>query len=148
MNKLFYTLAALFLALPAYAGGSHGLSLYGPEGLKYKAGEPYEYGNPNAPKGGQLVLADFGAFTKLNPFSLKGVPASGIGSLVLQTAMDSSGDDDEPFSQYGSLVETVELAEDRLSMVYRLNKAARFSDGRPVTADDFVFSFELIQDPE
>ncbi len=148
MNKLFFTLAALFLAIPAHAGGSHGLSLYGPEGLKYKAGEPYDYGNPNAPKGGQLVLADFGAFTKLNPFSLKGVPAPGIGSLVFQTPMDSSADDDEPFSQYGSLVESVELAEDRLSMVYHLNKAARFSDGQAVTADDFVFSFEVIQDPE
>ena len=136
MKKLLLTLAALLWALPAIAGPSHGLSLYGPQGLKYKPGEPYAYANPAAPKGGQLVLADFGAFTKLNPFSLKGVPAPGVGSLVFQTPMDSSNDDDEPFSQYGSLVESVELAEDRLSLTYHLNKAARFSDGKPVTADD------------
>ncbi len=148
MKKLLLTLAALLWALPAIAGPSHGLSLYGPQGLKYKPGEPYAYANPAAPKGGQLVLADFGAFTKLNPFSLKGVPAPGVGSLVFQTPMDSSNDDDEPFSQYRSLVESVELAEDRLSLTYHLNKAARFSDGKPVTADDFVFSFEVVQDPE
>jgi microcin C transport system substrate-binding protein len=49
---------------------SHGLSLYGPQDLKYKPGEPYHYGNPNAPKGGHLTLSAFGAFTKLNPLSL------------------------------------------------------------------------------
>ena len=148
MTKLLITLTALFYALPALAGGSHGLSLYGPKGLKYKPGEPYAYANPKAPKGGQLVLADFGAFTKLNPYSLKGVAAPGLAGLVFQTPMDSSADDDEPFSQYGSLVESVELAQDRLSLTYYLHKNAKFSDGHPVTADDFVFSFEIISDPE
>ena len=60
MKKLLLTLAALLWALPAIAGPNHGLSLYGPQGLKYKPGEPYAYANPAAPKGGQLVLADFG----------------------------------------------------------------------------------------
>jgi len=45
-------------------------------------------------------------------------------------------------------VEKVELAEDRLSMTYTIYKQARFSDGHPLTADDFVFSFNLIKDPE
>jgi len=62
--------------------------------------------------------------------------------------MDSSADDDEPFSQYGNLVEKVELAKDRLSMTYYIYKQARFSDGHPLTADDFIFSFNLIKDPE
>jgi len=133
---------------PASAQGLHGLSLYGPEGLKYQADQPYAYANPIAPKGGRLVLSDFGAFTKLNPISLKGVAAPGIGALVFQTPMDSSADDDEPFSQYGNLVERAEIAEDRMSLVYHLHKSAQFSDGHPVTADDFVFSFNLIQDAE
>ena len=62
--------------------------------------------------------------------------------------MDGSTDDNEHFSQYGNLVEKVELADDRLSMIYHIRKNARFSDGKPVTADDFVFSFDLIKDPE
>jgi len=126
----------------------HGLSLYGPEHLKYKLGQPYDYSNPNATNGGHLVLADFGAFTKLNPSSLKGVPAPGIANLIFQTPMDSSADDFEPFSQYGSLIEKVDLADDRMSMVYHINRNAKFSDGHPVTADDFVFSFDLLKDPE
>ena len=131
-----------------FADPLHGLSLYGPEHLKYKHGQPYDYSNPNATNGGHLVLADFGAFTKLNPSSLKGVPAPGIANLIFQTPMDSSADDFEPFSQYGSLIEKVDLADDRMSMVYHINRNAKFSDGHPVTADDFVFSFDLLKDPE
>jgi len=154
MNKYLLSLGLLTLVmlLSTSSGfaekASHGLSLYGPQYLKYKPGEPYNYGNPMAPKGGRLVLSDFGAFTKLNPLSLKGVPAPFINLLVFQTPMDASADDDEHFSQYGSLVEKVELADDRLSMIYYIRKNAKFSDGHPVTADDFVFSFDLIKDPE
>ena len=149
MKKIFIVIFGLLLfAHPVTATPKHGLSLYGPQDLKYNPGQPYDYANPNAPKGGNLALADFGAFTKLNPASLKGVTAPGIGQLVFQTAMDSSTDDDEPFSQYGNLVEKAEVAEDHLSLTYHLYKQAKFSDGHPLTADDFVFSFNLIKDPQ
>ena len=135
MKKHLFTTVSLALiwALAGSPGHSaeatYGLSLYGPAGLKYKPGQPYVYANPKAPKGGHLVLSDFGAFTKLNPGSLKGVPAPGIAGFIFQTPMDSSADDDEPFSQYGNLVEKVELADDRMSMIYHIYKNARFSDG-------------------
>ena len=142
------TIGLLLLAQQITAAPHHGLSLYGPQGLKYKPGESYVYANPKAPKGGNLTLADFGAFTKLNPASLKGVTAPGIGQLVFQNAMDSSADDNEPFSQYGNLVEKAEVSSDHLSLTYYLYKQAKFSDGHPLTADAFVFSFNLIKDPE
>jgi microcin C transport system substrate-binding protein len=149
--KSHFVLTALALLLvtadPAVAD-QHGLSLYGPAGLKYKPDQHFDYVNPNAPKGGHLVLSEFGAFTKLNPFSLKGVPSPGLGGLVFQTPMDDSIDDDEAFSQYGNLVEKVELAPDRMWMIYHIRTNAKFSDGHPVTADDFVFSFGLIRNPE
>ncbi len=139
---IFYTSAL------AFAQPQHGLSLYGQGGLKYKPGQPYEHSNGTAPKGGHLVLSGFGQFTKLNPASLKGVTAPGLGQLVFETPMDTSNDDSEPFSQYGSLVEKVDLSIDRMSMVYHIHKQAKFSDGHPVTADDFIFSLNLRNDPE
>ena len=148
ITYLFLLVNLMLWASELYAAPAHGLSLYGSKGLKYSPGQPYDYAHPKAPKGGHLVLADFGAFTKLNPASLKGVPAPGIGGLVFQSSMDSSVDDDEPFSQYGNLIEKVELAKDRMTMVYHIHRHAKFSDGHPVTADDFVFSFDLIQEPE
>ena len=148
ISPIVSILYVCFFFNSVFADPLHGLSLYGPEHLKYKLGQPYDYSNPNASKGVHLVLADFGAFTKLNPSSLKGVPAPGIANLIFQTPMDSSADDFEPFSQYGSLIEKVDLADDRMSMVYHINRNAKFSDGHPVTADDFVFSFDLLKDPE
>jgi len=142
------TFGLLLLAQQVTAVPHHGLSLYGPQGLKYKPGESYVYSNSKAPKGGNLTLADFGAFTKLNPASLKGVTAPGIGQLVFQNAMDSSADDNEPFSQYGNLVEKAEVSDDHLSLTYYLYKQAKFSDDHPLTADDFVFSFNLIKDSQ
>ena len=69
IRLLLIPLLILFHTGGVFAEPRHGLSLYGPQGLKYKADEPYEYANPKATKGGHLVLSDFGAFTKLNPSS-------------------------------------------------------------------------------
>ena len=52
-----------------------------------------------------------------------------------------------PFPNTASLVEKVELADNRMTMIYHINKDAKFSDGHPVTADDFVFSFNLTKRP-
>lgn len=138
------------LLLPAMlpAEPSHGLALYGPQDLKYGPDEAFDCANPDAPKGGSLRMPSFGSYTKLNYFSLKGVFAPGLVELVFETLMESSPDPEESFSQYGMLAEKVEVAEDRMSITYWLQKEARFNDGVPLTADDVIFSFNLIQDPE
>jgi peptide/nickel transport system substrate-binding protein len=39
------------------------------------------------------------------------------------------------------------ISEDGLTITIPLNKDAKWSDGEPVTADDFVFTYEMIVDP-
>ena len=147
MKKILTIVGALTLtSLGVASERSHGLSLYTNSDLKYKEGQPYDHANPNAPKGGRVKLASFGAFTKFNPVSMSGRPAPELG-LVFETLMDSSADIEEHFSLYGLLAESVELADDHMSIVYHINKKARFSDGKPVTADDVVFSYNLINEP-
>ncbi len=140
-------IAILLWGATTHAEPSHGLALYGPDDLKYGPDEPYAFANPDAPKGGTVRLSTVGAFTKLNRFSLKGISPPSIG-LVFESLMESSLDSDESFSQYGRLAETADIAPDRMSITYVLRSKARFSDGRPVTADDVVFSFNIIHDPE
>jgi len=101
----------------------------------------FNYVNPDAPKGGAIVLSGFGTFDSLNPFVLKGVPASGLGNLVFEPLMVQSAD--EPYTLYGHIAEDIRLASDRLSVTFRLNANARFSDGSPVTAHDVKKSFDL-----
>ncbi|MBL7076390.1 MAG: hypothetical protein ISS31_02860 [Kiritimatiellae bacterium] len=125
---------------------AHGLSIFGPETLKYAPGEPFEYLDPNAPIAGHLKIPG-GNFTKLSPFGLTGsVP--GLYYKVFDTLGIKSWDDDEPFAVYGYLAESFELADDKLSMTVYLRPEARFSDGAPLTADDVVFSYNLLFDPD
>lgn len=111
---------------------------------KYPPNFPhFDYVNPEAPKGGELVLSEFGNFDGLNPFLLKGIAASKVSDLVFETLMEQSLD--EPFSLYAHLAEDIQLASDKLSVTFRLNARARFSDGSPVTADDVKFSFDTLK---
>jgi microcin C transport system substrate-binding protein len=121
---------------------SHGISMYGD--LRYPADfTHFSYVNPDAPKGGNLVLSAVGTtFDTLNPFVLRGVPAAGVG-LVYQTLAENS--QDEPFAEYGLIAETIATPDDRSFVEYRLREDARWHDGRPVTVDDVVFSFDILR---
>jgi peptide/nickel transport system substrate-binding protein len=52
----------------------------------------------------------------------------------------------EPFALYGLLAESVVTAPDRSSVTFTIRKQARFADGRPVTAADVAFSWQLLRD--
>jgi len=116
------------------AGPAHGLSMHGD--LKYGPEfTHFEYANPDAPKGGEIRLSAIGTFDNFNPFILRGVPAAGIGN-IFDTLMVQS--DDEPFSEYGLVAETVETPPDRSWVIFNLRAEARFHDGSPMTAERYA----------
>jgi len=116
-----------------------------------KSGDPkyapdfkaFAYANPEAPKGGTLVLGTEGSFDSLNPFAVKDDAPLQVGDLVFQTLGEQALD--EPFSKYPALAESFAIAPDQLSMTIKLRPEARFSDGKPVTAGDVVFSYKTFQ---
>ncbi len=111
---------------------------------KYKPDfDHFDYVNPSAVKKGKLVLSAFGNFDSLNPYLLKGISAAGITDLILEPLMVQS--QDEPFSVYAHIANDIELAKDKLSVTFKLNPKARFSDGNPVTADDVKFTFDTLK---
>ena len=119
-----------------HALAMHGEPKYGPE-FKH-----FEYVNPDAPKGGDVRLHAIGTFDTLNPFNLKGVKAVGLGGLY-DTLL--TGSEDEAFTEYGLLAETVEVPEDRSWVAFTLRKEARWHDGRPVTVEDVIYSLETLK---
>lgn len=136
---IFLTIVTLSYVTNVYAAASQAMG-YTP---KYPDGfTHFDYVNPDAPKGGELVLSAVGSFDSFNPYILKGISADGLGTLMFETLMSSSMD--EPFSQYGLLAEDAELAQDKLSVTFRLRKQARFNDGTPVLAEDVKFSFDSL----
>ncbi|MFO1368836.1 MAG: extracellular solute-binding protein [Marinagarivorans sp.] len=109
---------------------------------KYPANfERFDYTSPKAQKGGSVRLADLGTFDSLNPFITKGTPEA-LSTLLYDSLTRSS--EDEPFTQYGLVAEKIELAEDNSFVIFHINPKARFHDGKPITADDVVFSFNLL----
>lgn len=119
----------------------HGLAMHGQ--AKYGPGfTHFEYVNPAAPKGGELYLSTFGGFDSLNPFITSGNPAPGLG-LTFDTLMYNSAD--EAFTEYGLVAKTITVPEDRSWVEFELRPEARFHDGSPITADDIIFSMEILQ---
>ena len=51
-----------------------------------------------------------------------------------------------PSRYYGLLAETVEWDEDRSFIQFNMNPNAKWSDGEPLTADDVIFTFNLLKD--
>ena len=137
-------IAALFCAgiTPAMSvERSHGLSIFGD--LKYGPDfKHFDYVNPSAPKGGRMATIGGLAFDSFNPFILKGDQAAGL-SLLFDSLMASSAD--EPNSAYGLVAHSVQRSEDGKSITFFMRPEARFSDGTPITADDVVFSFNVLK---
>jgi peptide/nickel transport system substrate-binding protein len=102
------------------------------------------YANPNAPKGGRLVQGVLGTFDSLNPLIVKGIAPPAIRNYVVESLMARGYD--EPFTLYGLIARGVETDAERSYVTFHLDPAAKFSDGAPVTAEDVIFSWQLLRD--
>jgi len=120
--------------------GVHALAMHGEP--KYKKGfSHFDYVNPNAPKGGNIVRSARGSFDNFNPFIPKGEPATGTGYIYDTLTVSSS---DEPFTQYGLVAERISVSKGYDSVTFYLNKQAHFHDGHPITSEDVLFSFNAL----
>lgn len=126
------------LAKPAHAIAMHGDALL-PENFP-----AFPYVVPDAPKGGRVTLGSSGSFDNLNPMIIRGEPVQGIREFVIESLMARS--QDEPFTLYGLIAETIDVPESRSEVTFRLNPLAKFSDGTPLTSADVLFSFEALRD--
>ncbi len=137
--------------LPAQAQAGewrHALSLFGE--IKYPAGfKQFDYVNANAPKGGSVRMGAQGTFDNFNVAVgvVKGNLARGLNLVFDSLAVPSL---DEVSTDYGLLCEAVLHPPDFSWVIYRLRPQARFHDGKPVTADDVIFSFDTLKkyDPQ
>ena len=102
------------------------------------------YANPIAPKGGRLIQGVLGTFDSLNPLIVKGLTLSQIRGYVIESLLARNYD--EPFTLYGLLARTVETDAERTYVTFTLDPKAKFSDGKPVTVEDVIFSWQLLRD--
>ena len=127
----------------AQATPQHGIAMHGEPALVADF-KNLPYVNPDAPQGGALRMAITGSFDSLSPFILKGTPVMGVRTYVFETLMGRNWD--EPFSLYALLAESIDVSDDRQTFTFKIRSEAKFSDGKPVTAADVVFSVEILRD--
>ena len=134
------------LTTVAWAEPRHGMSAFGD--LKYPVDfAHFDYVNPDAPKGGEFRLHSIGTFDNLNPFVLKGTRLRGDAAIALSGLPYDSlmvRALDEPDAMYGLVANRVEIAPDRSWVAFTMRPEARFNDGSPLTAEDVVFSYEIL----
>ena len=75
---------------------------------------------------------------------MRGLAVQQMRGYVVESLMARGND--EPFTLYGLLAKSVETDDARTYVTFRIDPRARFSDGKPVTADDVLFSWALLRD--
>lgn len=146
------TVAALAMAGLAMATGLAGAvewrstsSLINAE-AETKPFERYDHVNPDAPKGGQLNTVTMGTFDSFNPFIVRGTAAAGLnyfGGILWDTLMQQSLAD--PGTSHGLIADAFKYPDDYSSATYRIDERARWHDGEPITAEDVVWSFNVLK---
>ena len=102
-----------------------------------------EYVSNNAEKGGSIVRSAIGTYDTFNPFTLKGTSAAGIGLLYESLTVGSS---DEAFTEYGLLAKSIEWPDDRSWVTFTLRDEAKWHDGKKITSDDVVWTFNTLME--
>ncbi|NBV05737.1 MAG: ABC transporter substrate-binding protein [Proteobacteria bacterium] len=109
---------------------------------KYAEGfSNFYYVNPKALKGGAVRFGSEGTFNNLNPFILKGISAAGL-SYLYDSLME--GSEDEISTRYGLIAEGVKFSSNKAELTFKIRQIARWQDGKPITADDVVFTFNKL----
>ncbi len=121
---------------------AHGIAMHGEP--KYNEGFLHvDYIDPNSTKGGYIVRSAIGTYDTFNPFTLKGTAPSGIYGLFESLTTGSS---DEAFTEYGLLAKKIEWPDDRSWVSYTLREDAYWHDGKGITADDVVWTFNILME--
>jgi len=135
------TVACVLAAQMAQADPQHAISMYGTPDLPPDF-VSLSYANPDAPKGGDLVMGEVGGFDSVNPHILKGRSPWQLRFWGYETLMGRNWD--EPFTLYGLLAESIQVGPSREWVEFTLRPEARFADGSPVTVDDVLWSYETL----
>ncbi len=143
---------AQFAALPAPVASSdeieyqHGYAFLADPALPADY-DHFAYVNPDAPKGGTLRITDMGNWDNFNNVTVRGRLPLGVWFWDSQRnyVQDSLmyGALDEPATQYGLIAEGIAVGENYAWVAFKLREEARWHDGKPITPEDVVFSFDV-----
>ena len=146
MNIIKFSLLIISITFPSFLKAeiniAHAIAMHGepkyPDSFQY-----VDYANPDAPKGGKIILSSTGSYDSFNPFILKGTAAAGIGNLYETLTTGSS---DEAFTEYGLIAETIEWPDDRSWVAFTIREEAVWHDGKKISPEDVIWTFNTLME--
>jgi len=79
----------------------------------------------------------------MHPYTTKGRSGS-LSSIFFESLL--TGTSDEIGSAYGLVAKSMEYPKDRSWVIFNMRPEAKFSDNTPLTAEDVMFSYKLLQE--
>jgi microcin C transport system substrate-binding protein len=104
---------------------------------------PPPLGNPHAPKGGVFKIRFQGEPGTLNPIVEDGYGAAGIQFHIIEPL---AYQDVNTYEWSPALAKSWKISDDGMVYDFTLRKNASWNDGRPFTAEDVKFSFDMLFD--
>ena len=102
-------------------------------------------GEGEQPADGDWLIAHLAAEpAHLNPITSSEAPAGTVYGLIFESLIER---DNETLAFKARVAEQWAISPDHLAYTFMINKAARFSDGTPLTAHDVKFTFDKMMDP-
>jgi peptide/nickel transport system substrate-binding protein len=98
----------------------------------------------SAVSGDWLIIREMSDPEKLNPIVSNDASATEIDSYIFEYLLDQNK---ETYELIPRLAGMPEVSADNLTYTFTINKNAKFSDGKPVTANDVIFTLKLIKIP-
>ncbi len=98
------------------------------------------------PKDPEILVQNLGAEPgTLNPILMTDANAAQVSSFIYETMLEL---DNETLEYKPMLAEKWEVSPNHLQFTFYLRKDVKWQDGVPFTADDVVYSYNVIQDPK
>lgn len=147
MKKLFCLLLAVLMIAGLFAGCGSEPAAEAPAANAPAANAPAAEA-PAAENKEPIVInmSMSSAWADLIPYN--GNNAGNYSILVLSLLNDRLYGYDAEGNIVPRAADSWEIGEDKMSCTFHLNKNAKWHDGEPVTAEDFVFAAEMITNPE
>jgi peptide/nickel transport system substrate-binding protein len=99
----------------------------------------------NGKRGGRIVSALLSDPEAFNPFVFSDEPGQILNQLIHAglTRLNLAKQQPEP-----AIARSWEISSDHLSWTFHLRKGVKWSDGQPFSADDVLFTMQIVNDPQ
>ncbi len=125
-------------------GGTAGAAALWMSGTRISGQEASPAASPEGVPGGTLRVGVQGDPAELDPHLV----VLDAASLVIDQVYESLMHEDESLVPQPRLAESYEVSEDGLTYTFRLRTGVTFHNGREMTADDVVYSFGRVMNPD